>query len=509
MKIKEFIIVGVTVAIVLFINNLPLLVGHFGGKSELTFLGRRVINSQDVYTYIAFIEQAKQGKIMFSNLYTTDIQEDRMFRPSYLFIGKFAALTGVSSTASYHLFRVFFSLVFCLFLYKFIGLFFDKNKIAVFILTLTSSGLGFLLGGLFKDSIDLWVPEAITFMSLSEAPHFILSQLLMILFYLNFLKKRYFLSGFSIFLLSFEHPFNLVPMLFTIVAFMLWKKKFFWQVIYIFVFSGLGVAYQFLELISNPILKAWSVQNILLSPDPISYFIGFGLIIPLAIVGGESYLRDRDQGDNRRLIIVWFIASLVLPFFPVAFQRRFIEGAHIPLVILAAEGLFTIANKWVIKSRIFIGSMIFLLSLSSFSMVINDIKQISKETTEGYYYYILNEESVALSWLKENSSINEGIMANWFYGNIIPGLTGRRVFLGHKIQTPDFDKKVEQINIFLLNNNDKDAYKFLRDNNINYIFLGRNDSMVVYGFKPDEKSYLSKVYDKKNIKIYKVKHLYP
>lgn len=506
MKIKEYILIGITILIILLINNLPLLVGYYSGKKELVFLGRRVVNSQDVYTYLAFIEQAKQGKNLFANLYTTEKQVERLFRPSYLLIGKTAKLLGLSSIAAYHFFRIILNLIFFYVLYKFLANFFAEKwkKLFAFIIVLSSSGLGYLLGKWAVNSVDLWVPEAITFMSLAEAPHFILSQILMILFFFNFLKKRYFLSGIFIFLLSFEHPYNLVPMLFTIVTFLLWKRGFSLSTLWIFIFSGLGLGYQLLELITNPVLKTWSAQNILLSPDPVNYFVGFGLLIFLALIGGENYLQD--DKEEKSLIIVWFAASLILPFFPVNFQRRFIEGAHIPLAILASEGLFFLVNKQAKTSRlIFIGITIFILALSSISLVIRDIKDISKESTAGYYYFILKEEKTALSWLKENSKIDDGIMANWFYGNIIPGLTGRRVYLGHKIQTPDFDKKVEQINLFLLNKDDDSAYKFLKENNLKYIFLGKNDSMIIYGFKPEEKPYLTKAYDKEDIKIYKVK----
>jgi hypothetical protein len=64
---KKHIIV-VLILFFIFINNFPLISGYLIKKNSLTFLGRRIINSQDVYTYVAFIEQAKQGKILFSNL---------------------------------------------------------------------------------------------------------------------------------------------------------------------------------------------------------------------------------------------------------------------------------------------------------------------------------------------------------------------------------------------------------------------------------------------------------
>jgi hypothetical protein len=504
MKIKEFITVTVVVLIILFVNNLPLLIGYLGQKDDLKFLGRRFVNSQDVYTYVSFIEQAKQGKVLFENLYTTDPQQPALLRPSYFFIGKFAHLTGLSSIAAYHLSRIILTILFILTLYGFLGIFFKKSRITALIFVLISSGLGFLLGGLFKNSIDLWVPEAITFMSLAEAPHFILAQLLMILVFWNFLKKRYFFTGLFLFILSLEHPFNLFPIFVTFVILLLWERKLSLSMIWMILFSAAGLGYQLFELATNPVLRSWSTQNILLSPDPISYFIGFGLLIPLAIIGGESFLNE--QNEERRLIIVWFAASFILPFFPVAFQRRFIEGVHIPLAILAIEGVFLLARKWEKLSKpVFIGLMLLIVSLSSFSLITQDIKEINKDSSSNYYYHLFPAEISAMKWLKTNSKESDGVLSNWFYGNIIPGIAGRRVYLGHKIQTPDFDKRVENINKFIVNKNDQEAARFLEQNRIKYIFLGNNDSILTYGFKPKEKPYLSQVFNQSGVTIYQVK----
>ena len=97
-------------------------------------------------------------------------------------------------------------------------------------------------------------------------------------------------------------------------------------------------------------------------------------------------------------------------------------------------------------------------------------------------------------------------MANWFYGNLIPGITGRKVYVGHRVQTPFFDQKIEKMNWFLVNRNSKEAYNFLKSNGITYIFLGKNDSMLKYGFKPFEKPYLVEVYNRNDVLVFRIKN---
>jgi hypothetical protein len=45
----------------------------------------------------------------------------------------------------------------------------------------------------------------------------------------------------------------------------------------------------------------------------------------------------------------------------------------------------------------------------------------------------------------------------------------------------------------------------LKDNNITYLYLGGNDSILTYGFKPEKKPYLIKIYDEGQAKIYRVR----
>ena len=51
---------------------------------------------------------------------------------------------------------------------------------------------------------------------------------------------------------------------------------------------------------------------------------------------GAWHLRHRPHrcGD---FLITWFIITLAMAYLPVSFQRKMIEGAHIPLALLAAR----------------------------------------------------------------------------------------------------------------------------------------------------------------------------
>jgi hypothetical protein len=328
--------------------------------------------------------------------------------------------------------------------------------------------------------------------------------------FISFLEKKkliyIFLSTLLFLFLSFEHPYNIFVIGPTIFFTSLFSKQKLFKSSVLASISSFGIIYQLWQAIANPILKSWQVK--LISSSPTSYLAGFGLLIPFSIIGAENFIKE--NAIKHKLILIWLFTTAVLLYAPFDFQRRMAEGIHIPLVILTATGLFTVSGRFKQEIRLFIVyGTIFILSLSSFYTIFNDFIVIGKDSIQSYYYYISKPESEGIKWLKNNTNENDGILSNWFFGNIIPGLTGRKVYLGHKAQSGNFDQKVELINSFLLNKNNADSINFLKQNRITYIFIGNNDSLVTYGFKPDDKLFLKKVYAKEGVLIYKVISSFP
>lgn len=500
--------------VVIVLSSLSIIYFSFFPKEGLVFLKRHYTNSQDVYTYVSFIEQAKQGKILFENLFTSEPQEPSLFRPSYLLIGKFASITHLSSIDAYHISRVIFSVLFLLTLYKFLGYFFkdDKNKFITFVLIITSSGLGFLVYKWIPNSTDLWIPEGNTFLSLGEAPHFILSQTLMLLGFISFLnylkdKKviRIVLSSLLFLLLSFEHPFNLIVIAPTLLLTALWSEIPLINAILISFGSSIGLIYQYYESLKNPILASWQVQNVLLSPQPFTYLLGYGLIIYFVFIEIENHIKTVKFTPFYKFLLVWVTTTAILVYAPVNFQRRFIEGVHIPFGILATSGLlyFVSKQKEKYRSNIITGTIV-LMSLTSIFMIYSDFSVINNDKQGDYYYHIDKSETDSIYWLMDQTGSQDIILSNWYIGNIIPGITGRKVYLGHQIQTSNWTKKNADLDVFVNNRDLVTSKKFIDDNRITYIFIGKNDILIKNGFKPENYPEIKSVYNKDGVTIYKV-----
>lgn len=519
---KEYYYACLIGLFVLLLVNLPILYFSIIGKTGLTFLGRRVINSQDMYTYISYVEQAKQGKVLFKNLFTSEPHTASLLRPSYVVIGKTASLFQLPSVVSYHVFRVIFTLLFYVVLYQFIARLFHrpKQRLLVFALVLTSSGLGWALSTVIGSSSDLWIPESNTFLMLAESPHFILAQTVLLggfLLFLRYIERRNILTALGFILcfslLAFEHPFNLLlvgPVLF--IAGIRYGLPLIETGI-LGALSSLGLIYPLYELRTNAIFAIEQSQGKSVSPAPSAFLAGMGLLLPLALIGASLWIEKKDK--PKQLILLWVAFASLFLYAPISFQRRMSEGIHIPLALLAGAGLVflysKIKSRWPNLKHILPATICLLLflSLSSVRAIADDFLTIGKDSRDGYYYYLLSDEGKAMDWLRSHSTETDVILTNWFYGNILAGRSARTVYLGHKAQTGHYDEKVSSVNTFLLEADSQKSLDFLWKERISFIFIGKNDSLSRYGFKPDSKPYLTKVYDAGDVRIYKLNQTNP
>ena len=110
--------------LVLLIVFIPTLVGHLTNK-DMIFSG---LSTTDGNTYLSFMNQAKEGKILFTNMYTSEDISYIMFRPTYLIAGWFSYITKIPNILAYHLFRIIGIVLLIFFLNKLISLYIKNEK---------------------------------------------------------------------------------------------------------------------------------------------------------------------------------------------------------------------------------------------------------------------------------------------------------------------------------------------------------------------------------------------
>ncbi len=547
-KRKEWIFVSLIIFLAVTISSVPYLYGFYTTPKEQVYSGLHNLTPGDIYVYLSFIEQAREGKIIFQNLYTSEEQISLLFQPHWIPFGVMAKIFSWSNYFVFQLARIIFAIIFLLIAYLFLAQFFEeviKRKIALILLTF-ASGIGVFTPNKFVPSgnfsVDLWVPEAITFLTILHNPLFLLSLSLILLIFLFFLKsletfdpssgrwqksfKYSIWAGILTLVLGIIHPYDLATILAVLsvylIAQILLVKKFnqqngrtYLRKILMVVLGSLPVLIYYLIIFFNfDALSGWAGQNVTMSPAPWWYLTGYGLAVPLAFLGTYFLVKEKKLAAYL-FAVTWAVTAFFLIYFPfLQFQRRLSEGFHIPLIILSTVAIFKIKDflkktesRTPLKVLIFqviliFGAIIFFFS-TTFYVIYFDI-YIYKEK-KVFPFYLSQNESETMKWFRDNSQKEEIILAEAWNGNLIPGIAGRKVYLGHLDLTADSQKKVNDINWFFKDNEEESQkINFLKEKSIDYIFYGEREKRLGY-FNPYKADYLELVYQMGETSVFKIK----
>src|SRR3989344_1154207 len=530
---REWRLVSILALVIIIITTVPLIGGWLVTPEGKVFTGIHFAAPNDWFVYYSYIEQTSQGNFLFSNLYASesDIPSLYLF---WLGVGIFAKVFNLSNVVALNAVRIVLIPVFFLVAYLLIAYIFSdikKRKISLLLLSF-SSGLGvFLLNriikypfnfseGKFNWPMDLWVPESNTFLTLHYSPHMIASLILILLVFLltmMFVENRKlidgFCSGLAVFTLIAFHPFHLITVFSIIFAYfaliMIREKKLLWHLIFYYLTLGLFAlppTLYFLYLLKADWVTAIkAIQNMCYNTPLWLTFFSYGLLIIFALVGiyflaKEKGLRGLFFSNKLLFVLVWLFVQFLIIYFLVNYQRRMSEGLHFPLVFLTTIGLFglyLLINKRENKFTKFLFSQRYILLLILVGLLpLSNLFQIAVDSyiyldhRETSFAYLDKKVVEAASWLK--TIPNDKIIFNSAENviNILPAFSGRTVYVGHGVETPNFRYKQKEVDWFFTKNRlDEIERRFLIKRNISYIFYSDNEKNIG-DYDPEDKSYL-------------------
>ena len=516
---KEIVAVIAIGAAVLLVSILPYLYGYHITPIGKEYMGIHGINEYDTYTYLSWIEQAREGHFYFKNLYTAEAQLALLVNPVFFITGFLASFSNLSNIVVYHIARIVVSAAFLFLLYLFISVFIKRpaHRILAFVVVTTSSGLGILFGG---SSTDLWMTETITFLNIYES---VLNTFSLALVLGVFLLVIYKFQNKSLLpvaaaaicmnLLTLTHTYDFILVigivgLYCLIKALLEKDTaYIRNVLYLLLFSFPAILWQGYVLEKNSSFALWAtLQSSVPAYAPVYYLMGYGFLVIFAIVG--VVYAWRRKVSKYSFLYIWVAVSVILMYLPFLerFQRKFSEGLHIPIAILASLGIIWWVNylgESRRKTKILLSGLIVLyLSLTNFKVVYRDLRLFK---TGERMYYMNQTELSAVRWLKYNSPPDSVILAANQMGNIIPGISGRTVYIGYNTITSHYDQKYETLKKMLQRPDLKPAMfsSFLRTNGIDYILI---DSQMreINAVNFDSYPFLNTVYEQEQVKIYKV-----
>lgn len=497
--------------------SLPYIVGAMLTPPGSKFLGLLRLKD-DLAVYLSWIEQVRQGHLLFVNLFT-NIQQN------YPFFNFFAFLMGILSRL-FHLpplkllfiSRYFFAFCLLLLLYIFLSNFFtDKESKKIGLLTVIfSSGAGWLTGGYspargFENSVDLWQPESTVFFTIYVNPLFAFALLLILGFFLSLLKwkglKGGLIAGFCLLFLANVHTYDVlivgVVWIIYIALLTLKNKKVPWRDILnalIALLVSLPAIYYQLYLLQNEPLFSKRAEVPTLSPSFYWYLIGMGFLIPLAIFSIVKKLGEKRTNGSLLFLIAWVIAGFLLPYLPFSFQRKLFMGTQIPLAVLAAYPLVPL-----VKKRLFPLVLVGLFLSNGVILGTDIYSLIANEPLYPQPTYLSEGEIEALDWFRENSRKEEVILAIPDFACYIPALIGRRVYAGHWGETPNYNSKYKEVLRFYKAANIEGNRIFLKENRIKFVYYGDYERFLAPEFLYFEQPFLELVFHNEEARIWRVR----
>ncbi len=524
--------------------SLPYVLGYMLSEPGRIFTGV-IMNPEDTQSYFAKILQGYDGRWLYSIPFTPEQHDAAFLGGFYLILGHTARWIGLSIEGVWHMARIVTNLFLFMVTFGFISTFTpDKQtRWIAYLIALFGSGLGWLLFifqqpywlGAFP--IDFKMPEAHLFFSALTFPHVALGTALILIsfwfiYQISTGHPRSWLfsvsAGISNLIIGIVYPFLIYLVIFTSALYWLYltyrAKRPDWRFtarlgVSLAIPAPLYVYYVYANQ-SNEVFRSWADQAVLASPPWPHFLVAFGVLLLLAILPLVSRETSGSYKERVSLLWIWILSAAILVFLPLNAQRRFVQGVHVPLSILATVGLVSIVLPRISASRpyqkvislprynddglkrLLISAMILFIGLSNLYLLAD--VSLTMAVRQPFPFFRQETELEALKWLRENSDESSIVFAAYETGNFVAARAGNRVFIGHWAETVDWDDKFDQVDRFYNESTDDDWRKdILDDFDINYLWHGPAERSIGT-FDPSAVPYLMPVYENSDTIIYAV-----
>jgi hypothetical protein len=501
----------VFIVVVLF-TSVSYVVG-WAQKGGRQFLWSNYLSWMDYSVYYSYIHQAMDGSLVFTNYFTSEPQAGKMLDIFWLSVGWFAKITGISAQAAFHLSRIFWIGCFIVIVYGFVAYLFKdlRHRVLGLFFVLFSGGIGAIVNeitgllspgrGKSQAPIDMWAPDANTFLTLKQSPHLVASITLMLAIFLLLLlalennKWRYSAGAGGVALVLFQfHPYQIGTVYAVVslyfLALLILKKDMFRKLVKhggIFLLCSFPSVFYYIWLL----LFDWraqhlAVDNICDTPSLWYVATGYGAVLVFAAFGMYVLARSRELFNNRGYLFlgVWQVTQVLLIYVPVNFQRRMILGMHMAMALFAAVGVLFIAQYigTFVRAKKYVAYASFgILLVLSFIMIGSDF-----ESSIWFYRfsgsaYLSPEKQEAILWVAGHVPGDGVVLSSWGDGNTIVGELQKKVFLGHWAGTVDVKNKIDTLDmLFAEKNNESERIAYFRSNGITHFFFRQGSPEILY-----------------------------
>ncbi|MBK8985588.1 MAG: hypothetical protein IPM39_05840 [Chloroflexi bacterium] len=530
------------------LTAVPYLLATTTAQPGTVFTGT-LMNPEDSQTYFAKMLQGYDGRWLYTIVFTAEPHEPAFLGGFYLFLGHLARWMGLTLTAVWHLARAVSVLLLALAVYGFVAYFVADRRVRLtaFLTAVFGAGLGWLLFLLNQPywldtfPVDFKMPEAHLFFTSLTFPHIILSTALLLASFWALLqalahqdRRRGWLFAILASLinlsLSILHP--LLVYLIVLTGSLYWlfltirARRILWRegflLVVALVLPGLLNLYYGYSLLTNEVLRGWDAQReTTVSPPWPHWLMAYG---PLLLFGGIHVYHQWRAGEKmsaRWLFLwTWVLAAALLVYAPLSSQRRFVQGVHVPLSILAAAGFVEVILPWLWQTRPFRAILthdryselgltrffiaLFLLGISLSNLYVYASVSVSAVIQQPDLLFRPVDEVTAVQWLREHGRRTAVVLADYQSGNYVAAHAGNQVVLGHWAETIDYEGKTAVVAQFY-NADTPDSWRreLLQNEAIGYVWHGPREQ-ALGTFDPQNADYLHPIHTQGAITIYQV-----
>jgi len=460
-------------ACIVFATSVPYLLNFFSTPAHHHYTWIMPPYPEDSLAYMAWSQQAAHGSLLFQVKYTALPQSPFLFHPFFLICGWLSWLLGCDIGIVHWVLKAVGTALFLITFFKYTDYLrlSGFQSIAASILVGISSGLGSLsvFSGFANWSrilpADLLVPEVSTYWSLLWNPLFPYSLTLMLLtiYWLDRgtregRKSDLWFGGLATGILALIHPYSL-PLLFILALLITLVRRGAEGLGYLcryFSVSFPSVLYLVLVTRFQSVISRHSSLGEMTSPSLPAYLLGFG--IPLLIFAGGVVVGRGQWVKQYWQLVLWFLVSVALSYFPFWFQRKLIFGAHIPLCILAGISFDLLltrcfgprARRWALAVAAVV--LVPLLVSTPIALLASE-SRVVRANADGAYY-ISDDMMNGLKFLKGRSKPNQVVFATPTTSRLTPAFSGNTVVWGHWAMSVDREERQKWITDLFNQNSD-------------------------------------------------------
>lgn len=515
--------------LVMGLSSVPIIAGYLGQTPDQIF-GGAVFDRMDYNVHLASIQTGRRGSRQYPLLHSSEIIPPAYVKLFYIAVGQAGRILPLPAPVLFEMARWLCGVGALLTMYAFAARFLRPVALrrTAFLLFAFGSGLGWLLLILNWQPapdispIDFWLIDLYGFFSLLTFPHFAAVFALLWTTALAFLNHwqtrrwRWLIIGITAaVLMQAIQPFAplMVDVALGLYVLWLWRSS-----TRFFETLGLGLlAIAQLPLLiyssivfSHPIWQSFARQNLTLSPPPLYYVLGLGVLGALA-VGGAWQLVRRGLAGEKRLLLTWVIGVTVLIYLPTAFQRRFTEGAIGPIAVLAATGMGSLLpqlrrlKSWLVRvgypyRRARGLALILIIATTLPSSMYLAFGGALLGLTRSPKLFELATVTEAIDWLGGHSAWQDTVFSAEPTGAFIPARIGHRVYLGHMFETVEYQAKMTMVEKFFGSAMSDDARRaVLASCRCRFVFYGPSEK-AVGNFNPP--AFLRLVFTNTTVAIY-------